>query len=101
VEHLRTGLDLAHRAGATALAERAHGELLTAGVRPRRAVLTGADALTASERRVADLAADGRTNQEIAQTLFVTTRTVEAHLTRTFRKLGIASRTELAGALAG
>lgn len=100
VEHLRLGLDLAHRGGATALAERAHGDLLTAGVRPRRAVMSGVDALTPAERRVVDLAARGSTNQEIAQTLFVTTRTVEAHLTRAFRKLDVTSRTELPAALA-
>jgi len=58
-------------------------------------------ALTASERRVADLAAEGQTNRDIAQTLYVTPKTVEVHLTNTYRKLGIGSRHELAGALAG
>jgi len=57
-------------------------------------------ALTASERRVADLAAEGQTNRDIAQTLYVTPKTVEVHLTNTYRKLGIGSRHELAGALA-
>jgi DNA-binding CsgD family transcriptional regulator len=100
IEKLRVGLDLAHRAGATALAERAHRELLTAGARPRRALLSGVDALTVAERRVADLAAKGHTNQQIAQALFVTTRTVEAHLTRAFRKLDVKTRRELPLALA-
>jgi DNA-binding CsgD family transcriptional regulator len=58
------------------------------------------EALTASERRVAELAAQGLTNREIAQALFVTTRTVEGHLTRTFHKLDLRSRDDLAGALA-
>jgi DNA-binding CsgD family transcriptional regulator len=57
--------------------------------------------LTASERRVAELAADGLTNRQIAQALFVTTKTVEMHLGRVYPKLGIAGRTELAGALSG
>ena len=57
-------------------------------------------ALTASERRVADLAADGQTNRDIAQTLYVTPKTIEVHLSNAYRKLGIGSRRELAGALA-
>ena len=70
------------------------------GARPRRLAFTGADALTASERRAAQLAASGRTNREIAQELYLSVKTVESHLGRGFRKLGISSRTELAGALA-
>ena len=62
-------------------------------------MLTGLDSLTASERRVAELARDGLTNREIAQTLFVTARTVEGHLTSVFRKLQLDSRTELSSAL--
>ena len=56
--------------------------------------------MTASESRVAELAADGLTNREIAQALFVTMRTVEGHLTQVFRKLDLSSREQLAGALA-
>ncbi|HSS59402.1 MAG TPA: helix-turn-helix transcriptional regulator, partial [Solirubrobacteraceae bacterium] len=67
--------------------------------RPRRARLTGLDALTASERRVAELAAQGMTNREIAQALFVTARTVEGHLTRTFQKLDLHSRDDLRAVL--
>jgi DNA-binding NarL/FixJ family response regulator len=57
--------------------------------------------LTPSERRVADLAADGLSNRDIAQTLFVTPKTVEVHLTSAYRKLDIATRQQLADALAG
>ena len=62
-------------------------------------MLTDVDALTASERRVAEMAAGGLTNRGIAQALFVTARTVEGHLTHVFQKLGIESRAELASAL--
>ena len=65
----------------------------------RRAALSGREALTPAERRVAQLAAEGRTNRQIAQELFVTQRTVETHLTHTFAKLDIHARSELAGAL--
>ncbi|MGD9572699.1 MAG: helix-turn-helix transcriptional regulator, partial [Thermoleophilia bacterium] len=76
-------------------------ELYAAGARPRTPALAGAEALTASERRVAALAAEGRTNKEIAQALFVTLKTVEVHLSHAYRKLGIASRRELGAALGG
>jgi len=96
---LRDALDAAHRAGARPLAERAETELRATGARPRRVTLTGLDALTASERRIAELAAQELTNREIAQELFVTARTVEGHLTSVFRKLQLTSREELAPAL--
>ncbi len=92
-------LDTAHRAGAAPLAAHAEAELRASGARPRRAVLTGVAALTASERRVAELAAEGLTNREIAQALFVTMRTVEGHLTQVFAKLGVRSRRDLPTAL--
>lgn len=98
-EYLRQALDIAHRAGASPLADRAETELRTAGARPRRVQLTGTDALTASERRVAELAAEGLTNRQIAQRQFVTARTVEGHLTSVFRKLDLASREQLADVL--
>jgi ATP/maltotriose-dependent transcriptional regulator MalT len=97
---LRQALDLAHRIGAHAIADRAETELRAAGAKPRRAALRGAESLTASERRVAELAATGMTNREIAQALFVTARTVEGHLTHVFAKLGVTSRAAVAGALA-
>ena len=65
-------------------------------MRVRGGRLSGPDSLTASEMRVAKLAAEGRSNPEIAQALFVTRRTVEVHLTHAYRKLGIESREELA-----
>ena len=98
-ELLREALDVAHRAGAKPLAERAETELRATGARPRRVVLTGLDSLTASERRIAELASQDLTNREIAQTLFITARTVEGHLTSVFRKLQLDSRDELCAAL--
>jgi DNA-binding CsgD family transcriptional regulator len=98
-ERLREGVDLARRVGAFGLAERANEEIAATGARPRKVLQTGLDALTASERRVAQLAADGLTNKEIAQTLFVTIKTVEVHLSHAYRKLEISSRAQLAGAL--
>jgi ATP/maltotriose-dependent transcriptional regulator MalT len=98
---LRQALELAHTCGAAALEERVLDGLRAAGARPRRAVLRGPDALTPSERRVAEMAADGLTNREIAERLFVTVRTVEYHLQGTYRKLGIDGRTKLAEALGG
>ena len=99
-DYLRHALDLAHRCGATTLRERARQELLVTGARPRKLVLSGADALTASERRVAELAAEGLTNKQIAQALFVTMRTVTTHLTHIYTKLAISSRNELPPKLA-
>ena len=97
---LRDGMELAHRCGATPLADRAEDELRAAGGRPRRRAGVGAVALTPSERRVAELAAVGASNKEIAQSLFVTLRTVEMHLSNAYTKLQIRSRHELAAALA-
>jgi DNA-binding CsgD family transcriptional regulator len=94
-EPLLRALDLAERTGAAGLAAEVKRELLAAGARPRRAALTGPDALTAAERRVAALAADGASNRQIAEHLFVTQATVETHLRHAFRKLNITSRAEL------
>ena len=95
-EHLRAGQELAFRCGATLLVERAHRELLATGARPRRTAAAGRDELTPSERRVTQMAAEGLTNREIAQALFVTEKTVETHLGRAFVKLGVRSRKQLA-----
>jgi DNA-binding CsgD family transcriptional regulator len=98
---LREALDLAEHGGMRLLAHRARQELAATGARPRRNRTSGVDALTPAEHRVAALAAQGRSNPEIAQELFVTRRTVETHLTHAFTKLDIAARSELADALAG
>jgi DNA-binding CsgD family transcriptional regulator len=99
-EPLQRGMELAHACGARPLVAYAREELVAAGARPRRVMTTGVDALTASERRVARMAAEGMTNRDIAQALFVTVRTVEVHLTHAYQKLDIAARDELPAALA-
>ena len=101
-EPLQRAIDLAWAGGAIALHERARTELAATGARPRRdALLSGPDSLTPSERRIAELAASGQSNREIAQALFVTPKTVEYHLRNAYRKLGIERRGDLKGALAG
>jgi len=92
---LREAMDSAERIGASQLREYARTELLAAGARPRRTALTGPEALTGAERQVANLAAEGRSNRQIAQRLFVTQATVETHLRHAFHKLGITSRADL------
>ncbi len=98
-EPLRQALDLATACGAGALAQHARAELYAAGARPRAETLHGVESLTPSERRVAGMAADGTANKVIAQTLYVTPKTVELHLSSAYRKLGIRSRRELPAAL--
>jgi DNA-binding CsgD family transcriptional regulator len=97
---LQEAIQAAQACGASALAARAHEELLATGARPRRLQFSGAQALTAGERRVATLAAQGESNRQIASALYVTVRTVENHLASCYRKLGISSRRDLPGALA-
>jgi DNA-binding CsgD family transcriptional regulator len=96
---LAHALDIASRCDARALATRAREELIAAGARPRRERLSGIDALTASERRVAHMAATGMTNREIAQALFVTTKAIAGHLTHVYEKLDITGRAQLPDAL--
>ena len=98
---LERALDLAHRLGARRIANQARAELIAAGAKPRRDAITGRDALTAGELRVARLAGEGLTNREVAQALFITTATTRAHLNRVYRKLGISRRDQLADALTG
>ena len=98
-ELLREGLDLAHAMGGLALRDRARSELVIAGGRPRRDAAHGRDALTPGELQVAQLAAAGLTNRQIAQRLFVTQRTVENHLTSSYAKLQVGSRSALPAAL--
>jgi DNA-binding CsgD family transcriptional regulator len=99
-EPLRAALELARRGGAVAIARRAADELAATGERVRPLAASGIEALTPSERRVASMAAEGQSNREIAQALFLTVKTVETHLSNAYRKLDIRSRRELAGALA-
>jgi DNA-binding CsgD family transcriptional regulator len=92
---LAEALELAVRCGARRLAAHAREELKATGARPRRAWRTGVEALTPSELRIVRLAAEGRTNREIAHELYVTLKTVEGHLSRAYTKLGIEGRAEL------
>jgi DNA-binding CsgD family transcriptional regulator len=90
-EEIRNALELFQHLGAALWQERAERELRRASPRARK----DRGALTAAEQRVASLVAAGRTNKQVAAELFTTIATVEAHLTRIYRKLGIRSRTEL------
>ena len=96
---LRDAHDAAHACRATALCERARSELLLAGGRPRPAAGAGVGALTPAERRVADIAASGATNREIARRLYLSPKTVEMHLRSAYRKLDLPGRDGLATAL--
>jgi DNA-binding CsgD family transcriptional regulator len=94
-EQLRVAMDVAAACGAGGLLKRARDEMVAAGGRPRRERVTGPSALTPQERRIADLVAEGLSNREIAQSLFLTRKTIETHLTNVYAKLGIHSRDEL------
>ncbi|HEX5559390.1 MAG TPA: AAA family ATPase [Gaiellales bacterium] len=100
-ERLRSAADLGRRLGALALVEQANQELAATGARPRSVIQTGTETLTASELRVAQLAAEGMSNKEVAQALFLTVKTIEVHLSSVYRKLGITSRRALPAALLG
>ncbi|MCZ4122301.1 helix-turn-helix transcriptional regulator [Streptomyces sp. H39-S7] len=96
---LREAATLAERLGAVRLSGTAELALRASGTRRRNASLTGPGSLTAGERRIAALAADGRTNAEISGLLHLALRTVETHLTSTYRKLGIRRRADLPAVL--
>ncbi|HET7572448.1 MAG TPA: AAA family ATPase [Gaiellaceae bacterium] len=98
-EPLREAFALAEAGGAVRVRERAREELAASGVRVRRAAVRGAASLTPSERRIAERAAAGASNPQIAQELFVTVKTVEMHLSNAYRKLEISSRRDLGRAL--
>jgi DNA-binding CsgD family transcriptional regulator len=98
---LRQGAEQAADCGASVLQRDAHEALVASGARPQRERFTGVDSLTASERGIVEMAVTGMSNAEIAQARFVTTSTVEKHLSHAYEKLGIDSREQLAGALAG
>jgi DNA-binding CsgD family transcriptional regulator len=97
--HLRQAVDLAVRCGCRSLAVAARDCLVAAGGRMRPLTGARADALTGSERRVATMAATGATNRAIAESLVVSVRTVEVHLTSAYRKLGVTGRAHLAAVL--
>lgn len=92
---LRQAAHLASLCGADGLLEVAAQELRSNGCRPRRMAMTGWEALTPAEVRAAVMAAEGATNAAIAAALYVNAKTVEGHLARVYRKLGISSRREL------
>ncbi len=98
-EPLRRALEIARGCGATELARRAYDELQACGEKVPRYTPIGVESLTPSERRVAEMAASGLTNRQIAQLLFVTIKTVETHLSASYDKLGIRSRRQLSAAL--
>jgi DNA-binding CsgD family transcriptional regulator len=93
--HLGAALEAFEGGGATPWAERARTELRASGLTPRRRQAAARDELTPQELQIARLVAEGKTNRDVAATLFITPKTVEFHLTRVYRKLDIHSRTEL------
>ncbi|MEU4294083.1 AAA family ATPase [Kribbella sp. NPDC026596] len=99
-EHLRTAHDHLDEMGLQAFAERARHELLATGETVRKRTPDTLNDLTAQEAQIAGLARDGLTNIEIAAQLYISPRTVEWHLRKTYSKLGITSRRQLRAALA-
>jgi DNA-binding NarL/FixJ family response regulator len=97
---LRAAIEIFDRLDARPWADRARAELNASGETIRRDGSTD-ERLTPQELQIALLVTQGRTNAEIGRAVFLSTRTVEFHLSRAYRKLGISSRTELAGRLAG
>ena len=97
---LRAARDRFDALGAGAWSERARSELRASGESSRRRDPSTRDELTAQELQIAQLAATGLSNREIAQRLYLSPRTISTHLYRVFPKLAIASRSELAAALA-
>jgi DNA-binding CsgD family transcriptional regulator len=96
---LRDALALAEDLRANAVAEAARTELRLAGGRAPRRARTPVDRLTPGERRVAELAAAGHSNRQIANALFITVKAVEWHLGNTYRKLDVHGRSELPSTL--
>ncbi len=94
-EHLHTAHEVFTSIGAEAFARRAERELLAAGERAANRTVDTLEQLTPQEAQIARLAAEGNTNREIAAQLFISTSTVEYHLRKAFRKLGVKSRTQL------
>ena len=96
---LRQGIDLAESLGAERISRKGLSALLAAGGRPRRVRSTGPASLTPAERRVVDLASSGASNPEIAESLVITRKTVEWHLSKAFTKLKVGSREDLAAVM--
>jgi DNA-binding CsgD family transcriptional regulator len=94
-KHLRNAFEAFTSMGAEAFARRAERELLATGERARKRTVDTLDQLTPQETQIARLAASGHTNREIAARLFISASTVEYHLRKAFRKLGVKSRTQL------
>jgi DNA-binding CsgD family transcriptional regulator len=99
-EQLRTARDMFIFMGAQAFGERARSELTATGEQARPRAPETAELLTPQEARIARLVADGASNVEVGAQLFISPKTVEYHLHKVFRKLGVASRTQVARALA-
>jgi DNA-binding CsgD family transcriptional regulator len=99
-DHLQTALGLFTSMGAIPFAHRARSELRAAGANPDALEIQNSP-FTARESQIASMAAAGYANQEIADRLFITTHTVEYHLKKVFRKLGIGSRRQLRGKVGG
>jgi DNA-binding CsgD family transcriptional regulator len=95
-DQLRTAYEMFASMGMAAFAERARVELLATGERARRRTAETQSQLSPQESQIARLAAQGVRNQEIASQLFISDRTVEYHLAKVFRKVGVSSRTQLA-----
>jgi ATP/maltotriose-dependent transcriptional regulator MalT len=98
-ERLRTAEDMFAEIGMEAFADRARAELVAAGAKPRTRHPEMREELTPQEEQIAQLARDGFTNAQIGAQLFLSSRTIEWHLHKVFGKLGIDSRSGLAGAL--
>ena len=98
--HLHLALALFEQFPARKWAERTREELRASGERLADAEPSGSHVLTPQELRVAELAASGLSNREVAERLFLSPRTIGAHLYTAFRKLGISTREQLPGALA-
>jgi DNA-binding CsgD family transcriptional regulator len=96
---LQAALAIAREARAQPLRDRAAQELKATGARVSRPEISGVDALTASEHRIAAMAAAPMSNRDIAQALFVTVKTVETHLGHIYHKLNLTRRGQLAGCL--
>jgi DNA-binding CsgD family transcriptional regulator len=100
-EQLRSARDSFGEMGAEAFAQRAGRELLATGETARKRTVETADELTPHEARIARMARDGASNQDIATQLFVSRKTVEYHLHKVFSKLGISTRQQLSYVLPG